>query len=229
MKKLLLASIAAISFSATDAGAQSVSGEVDLFEMHLGKGDDHFVFDATLEAGGERHGITLKTEGGSDVGPRISDVTVQALYTFRPAEGTSLMAGVRHDIRSGADLSYGVVAIVQDIGEIASAEHFLNVSEHGDVTGAATVVVGLPLMPALTLEPRASLGWSAQFVPEEEIGSGVTDVELSVRLRREIGPLFNVYVGAIHERLVGDTRRIALANGDRGHVNRAVIGAGLAF
>lgn len=66
-------------------------------------------------------------------------------------------------------------------------------------------------------------------MPEEEFGSGVTDVSLSVRLRRNIGPEVNVYLGATHERLVGETKRIALANGDKGHVNRVVIGAGLAF
>ncbi len=57
----------------------------------------------------------------------------------------------------------------------------------------------------------------------------MTDVTLSVRLRQAISPMVNVYVGGIHERLVGDTRRIALANGDPGHVTRAVIGAGFAF
>lgn len=223
------AGLAALSLIASEAGAQTVSGEVDLFEMHLGKGDDHFVFDATLEAGGERHAITLKAEGGSDVGPRVHEVTAQALYTLKPRDGTALLAGVRHDMRRGKNLTHGALAIVQDIGDIASAEHFLYVSEHGDVTGAAMVVAGLPLMPSVSIEPRVALGWAAQRVPDEEIGSGFTDVEFSVRVRREIGPMFNVYLGAIHERLLGDTKRIALANGDKGHVNRLVIGAGLAF
>jgi len=139
------------------------------------------------------------------------------------------MTGVRHDFREGEDLTLGVLAVTADLGEIVSAEHFLFVSEDGDVTGEAMVLAGLPLTTGLTLEPRAELAWSAQDVPEEEYGSGVTDVSLSVRLRREIGPAVNVYLGATHERLVGETKRIALANGDKGHVNRLVIGAGLAF
>lgn len=229
MRHILLAGLAALSPIACEASAQTVSGEVDLFEMHLGKGDDHFVFDAGLEAGGERHAVTLKTEGGSDVGPRVHEVTAQALYTFKPREGTALMLGARHDMRRGKDLSHAVFALTQDFGELASAEHFLNLSQHGDVTGSAQAVFTLPLTPSLRIEPRAAFGWSAHAVPDEELGSGVTDIELSVRLRREIGPRFNIYLGAIHERLVGDTKRIALANGDRGKVNRVVIGAGLAF
>ena len=229
MKKSVLASLLLMMVCPLEARAQELSGEVDLFELHFGQGNEHFVFDATLNAGGERQGVTLKLEGGSEVGPRIHEVTGQALYTFRPGESTSLMVGLRHDMRGGRDLSHAALAIEQGLGEILSAEHYLYVSQHGDVTGSASVVAGVPLMPSLTLEPRADLGWSAQRIDEEEIGSGVTDVEFSVRLRRAIGPLFNVYVGAIHERLVGDTKRIALANGGRGHVNRLVIGAGVAF
>ena len=210
------------------AQAQQISGEVDLFEMHLGSGDDHFVFDGEVQAG-DRHGATFKLSGGSDLGPRIDEVTAQALYTFRPREGAALMAGVRHDLREGGNLTLGVLAVTADLGEIVSAEHFLFVSEDGDVTGEAMALAALPLSQKLTLEPRAEFAWSAQRVPGEELASGVTEVTLSARLRHAIGPMVNVYLGAIHERLVGGTRRIARARGDPGHVTRAVIGAGLAF
>jgi copper resistance protein B len=229
MRKLLLSGIAAASLTAGTAQAQEISAEVDLLEMHVGSGEDHFVFDGELGVGGERHGVTFKLAGGSDVGPRIDEVTGQALYTFTPRENVSLMAGVRHDFREGSDLTHGVLAVTADIGEIVSAEHFLFLSQDGDVTGEAMALVALPLAASLTLEPRAELAWSAKAVPEEELGSGVTEVALSVRLRRQIGPVVNVYVGVTHERLVGDTKRIAIAQGDRGHVNRAVIGAGFAF
>lgn len=229
MRKLLLSGIAAASLTAGAAQAQDLSAEVDLFEMHLGSGDDHFVFDGQLQAGGDRHAAIFKLAGGSDVGPRIDEVTGQALYSFMPRENLSLMAGVRHDFREGRDLTHGALAVVADIGGIVSAEHFLFLSQDGDVTGEAMALAALPLTASLTLEPRAELAWSARAVPEEELGSGVTEVALSVRLRRQIGPVINVYVGATHERLVGDTRRIAIAQGDPGDVTRAVIGAGFAF
>jgi copper resistance protein B len=229
MKKRCLLGLAAISLTTGAAQAQEISGEVDLLEMHLGSGDDHFVFDGEIEAGGERHSAVFKLDGGSDVGAHIDEVTAQALYAFKPRESVALMAGLRHDFREGRDLSLGVLAVTAELGEIVSAEHFLFLSEHGDVTGEAMALAALPLTASLTLEPRAELAWSAQRVPDEEFGSGVTDVTLSVRLRKALGPMVNVYLGATHERLVGGTKRIALAQGDPGHVNRAVIGAGLAF
>ncbi len=221
--------LAALPLPIGVARAQEIKGEVDLFEMHLGSGDDHFVFDSELQAGGDRHGATFKLSGGSDVGAHVDEMTAQALYTFRPRESVALMTGARHDFREGRDLTIGVLAVTADLGETVSAEHFLFVSEHGDVTGEAMALAAFPVTSALTLEPRAELAWSAQRVPDEEFASGVTEVTLSARLRHAVGPMFNIYLGAIHERLVGGTRRIALAKGDAGHVTRAVIGVGLAF
>lgn len=229
MTRSIFLYVAALILPAGVAQAQDVSAEIDLLEMHVGSGDDHFVFDGELAAGGERHGGIFIIDGGSDVGPRVDEVTAQALYAFTPREGLSLMTGVRHDFREGRDLTLGVLAIAGDLGEIVSAEHFLFVSEDGDVTGEVMALAALPLNGRLTLEPRGEFSWSAQRNPAEEYGSGVTDVTLSVRLRQAISPMVNVYVGGIHERLVGGTRRIALANGDAGHVTRAVIGAGFAF
>ena len=42
-------------------------------------------------------------------------------------------------------------------------------------------------------------------------------------------PGTSVYIGIIHERLLGGTRDIALASGDKSRVSLAVIGAGLSF
>lgn len=91
------------------------------------------------------------------------------------------------------------------------------------------VVASMPLGWSLQVEPRVAMGWAAQDIPDEETGAGVTDLELSLRLRKAIGPVLNVYIGAIHERLIGGTADIAIANGDRRHVSRAVIGAGMSF
>jgi len=229
MTRNIFLMVAALILPAGAAQAQDVSGEIDLFEMHLGSGDDHFVFDGEARAGSGRHGATFKLNGGSDVGPRVDEVVAEALYTFRPRENVAMMAGARHNFRQGGNFTSAVIGATADLGELVSVEHFLLVSEHGDVTGEAMALAALPLASGFTLEPRAELSWSARKVPEEQLGSGVTDVTMSLRLRREIGPLVNVYVGAIHERLVGDTRRIALAQGDPGHVSRAVVGAGFAF
>jgi len=230
MKIASLAAIAAFSLSATTVHAQSVDVEVDLFEIQEGEGDDPFVFDSTVTVGGETIGLVLKAAGSNETAHLdVEEVESQALLAFSPADGTTLMAGVRHDFRPGGDLTFASFAIEQALGPIFEAEHYVFVSEHGDLTGAAQVIAGLPLGPSLTLEPRVAVGWSAQAIAEEDTGSGLSDLSLALRLRQAIGPVFNVYVGAVHERLLGDTRDIARVAGDRTNATRAIIGAGMSF
>ncbi|WP_170235006.1 copper resistance protein B [Croceicoccus sediminis] len=210
--------------------AQAISVEVDRFELQAGEGDDPFLFDSTASIGSDSVAAVFKAEGGhEDSRLDVQEVESKAMIAFMPTDGTTLMAGVRHDFRRGSDLTFATLAIEQSLGSLLEGEHYLFLSEDGDVTGAAQVLAGLPVMPSLTLEPRFVVSWSAQEIAEEDTGSGVTDVELSVRLRQAIGPIFNVYVGAMHERLVGNTRDIARANGDRANVTRALVGAGLSF
>lgn len=230
MKNICLAAFAALSVSAGPAMAQSVAVELDLFELQQGQGDDPFVFDGTASVGGDSLAAVFKVSGGHESRYlEVEDVESMALIAFMPNDGTTLMAGVRHDFRPGRDLNYATVAIEQALGSLMEAEHFLFLSEDGDVTGAAQLLLGLPLTPSLTLEPRVGIGWSAQDIPEEDTASGLGSAEIAVRLRQAIGPVFNVYVGGLHERLVGDTRDNARANGDRLNVSRVIVGAGFSF
>ncbi|MDR7101604.1 copper resistance protein B [Croceicoccus sp. BE223] len=230
MKNASLAAIAALSLSATTAHAQSVDFEVELFELQAGQGDDPFIFDSSLTVGGDSLALVLKAEGGNETARLdVEEVESQALLAFAPADGTTLLAGVRHDFRPGGDLTYASFGIEQALGSILEAEHYLFVSERGDVTGSGELVAGLPLGPSLTLEPRAGIGWSAQAIAQEDTGSGLSDLSFAVRLRQAIGPVFDVYVGAVHERLLGDTRDIARAAGDRTRATRALVGAGMSF
>ncbi len=223
--------VAILSFTSVAAHAQAVSVEVDLFELQEGKGDDPFVFDTTVTAGGDRHALVLKAEGGNETAHlSVEEVTSMALAAFMPNDSTSFMAGVRHDFRPGGDLTYAALAVEQSFGSILEGEHFFFLSENGDLTGEGQIVAGIPLTPGgLTVEPRLAFGWAAQAIPEEEVGSGLTDTELSLRLRQAIGPVFNVYVGVVHERLIGNTRDIARANEESGQATRAILGAGLFF
>lgn len=203
--------------------------EVDLLEVHLGKGEDHLLFDSTLTAGEGDNQLLVKVAGGSDTRTGFDDLEVQGLYSRSLSKSAQLHFGVRHDIRPGSNLTHGVAGLVVELRPGLDAEHYFFVSQHGNLTGSAQVVWGLDVTPKLVLEPRVALGWSAQAIPGEDLGQGVTDIEASLRLRRSLGENFNLYTGIVHERLVGPTRSIALAAGDPSRVTRAIVGLGLNF
>ncbi|MDZ4369657.1 MAG: copper resistance protein B, partial [Afipia sp.] len=66
----------------------------------------------------------------------------------------------------------------------------------------------------LILQPMAELNFALQDVPETGTGSGLSDLELGLRLRYEIVKEFAPYVGVEWERKVGDTARFTRAAGE---------------
>lgn len=226
----LAAAMIAVGFQPAIAAAQTaVELEVDLLEVHVGRGDDHLVLDSTLTLGDGADQLLVKAAGGSETRTAFDDFEVQALYSRSLSDKAALHLGVRHDVRAGSDLTHGVAGMVVDVLPGLEAEHYLFVSQDGDLTGAGQLLLGIDFAPQLVLEPRVAVGWSAQEIPDEALGNGFTDVEASLRLRHSLGENFNVYTGVVHERLLGSTRSIAVAAGDPSRVTRAVLGFGFTF
>jgi copper resistance protein B len=230
MKTLMLTSLAILPLITAEVRADEVEAEIELLELQAGSGDAPVVFDSTFAYRSGPAAALLKLEGGNEQARLdIDEIKASLLSAHEIGAGSTVMAGLRHDFRPGDDLSYGAVAFAQELDDLAEGEVYLFVSQYGDLTGTGELVLSWPLAAGLTLEPRAGFSWSAQRIVEEATGSGVSELEFVVRLRQAIGPILNVYVGAVHKRLVGDTRDLARASGDDWRETRAVIGAGLTF
>jgi len=76
----------------------------------------------------------------------------------------------------------------------------------------------------LILQPAAEVNLAAQDVPELGIGSGVSDIELGLRLRYEIAREFAPYVGVNWERKLGGSADYARAAGDGASATSLVMG-----
>ena len=205
------------------------SGEIDLFELHAGKGSEHLLVQSTWTLGGGDDQFVLKFDTGSDTRAGFDDAEVQALYARTLSRNATILLGLRHDFRSGENHSYATAGIEGNLTSWLEGERYFFVSEGGDLLGSAQLVARWPLAQDLALEPRIAGGWAAQAVPKEDIGAGLTDIELSLRLRRQIAPFADVYVGGVQERLLGETRRIVRSAGAPVTINRFVIGFGASF
>ena len=100
----------------------------------------------------------------------------------------------------------------------------LFLSDRGDLLARAEVAHDLRLTQKLILEPRAEANFAARDVPAQGSGSGLSIVELGLRIRYAIRPEFAPYVGVNHERRFGDTARFARAAGGDRSDTRVVVG-----
>ena len=75
------------------------------------------------------------------------------------------------------------------------------------------------------LQPRAEIEFSAQDIPERELGTGLTGLNAGVRLRYDIRREFGPYIGVEWQSAFGGTRDMIEAAG--GEANQAVFLIGL--
>ena len=68
------------------------------------------------------------------------------------------------------------------------------------------------------------LNFAAQDVRASGIGSGLSDVELGLRLRYEIRREFAPYIGVSYDRKIGNSAKFARLNGERVKATSFVIG-----
>lgn len=184
---------------------KSISIRIDHLETTIGQGQDGYAWDAQGWYGGDIDRIWLKAEGESSFGERIEQAEVQALWSRALDPWWNLQTGIRQDFGAGPDRTH-VVLGVQGLApywfELGGA---LFLSNQGDLSARFKAEYDQRLTRKLILQPAAEINFSAQDVPELQIGSGLSTAELGLRLRYQVVPEFALYVGVRYERAFGDT------------------------
>jgi copper resistance protein B len=196
----------------------------DLAEYQARKGGDGYRWEGEAWFGGDINRFMVKTEGEGTFGEPIEDAEVQLLYSRAVAPYWNAHVGVRHDFRPDPSRTYAVVGIegVAPYWFHLSGQLFL--SDKGDFRARAEGSYDQRITQSLILSPRAEFNLSAQDMPAIGVGSGLTDVELGLRLRYEVRKEFAPYIGVEWSRKVGDTARYARIAGEDAGVTNFVAG-----
>jgi len=185
----------------------------DRLEVQSGDEEDTVLWDLQGWYGGDTNKLWVKSEGDYSLDDSdIEEAEVQVLWSHAVSTYFDVQTGVRYDIEPDG-LAHGVVG-VQGLAPYwfeVDAAAFL--SEEGDVTARIEAEYDMLFTQRLVLQPRVELGLSAQDIPEREIGSGVTGLDVGLRLRYEIEREFAPYVGVEWKSSFGDTADFIEAQG----------------
>lgn len=214
--------------SAQQEGAWAELG-FDLAEYRFDNGNDGVLIDGDASYGDDRDRIVLKVAAGGSVGRRIDEIEAQLLYSRAIGSSFVVLAGIRHEFRPHPHITYGVLGIEGEPAAGLEIESMLFLSEKGDLLGELKAVYDFEMAPAVVLQPRIQLGLAAQAIPEQGLGSGITDTEAGLRLRYALAESFAPYVGVSYERLLGETADIARAAGETVSATQFVVGFAATF
>ena len=207
-----------------NGGVPAYSVMFNLAEYRLQQGSDAYRWDGEGWFGGDIHRFVVKTEGEGGVRGGVESAEVQALYSRAIDPWFNLQVGVRQDFRPGPARTYATIGIEGIAPYWFEVEGALFLSDKGDLLGRLEGYNDQRITQKLILQPRVELNFAAQDVPANGIGSGLSDVELGLRLRYEIKREFAPYIGVSWERKLGDSARFARAAGDRVQATSLVIG-----
>ncbi|RYY15345.1 MAG: copper resistance protein CopB [Alphaproteobacteria bacterium] len=186
----------------------------NLAEYQARKGGDGYRWDGEAWIGGDINRLTLKSEGEGTFGKPLEAAEVQALYSRALDPYWNLQAGVRYDFKPNPSRTYATVGIEGLAPYWFDVEGAFFLSDKGDVLGRAEAWYDERVTQFFVLQPRIEANFAAQDVRRDGIGSGLTDLELGLRLRYEKSREFAPYIGVSWERQFGDTARFTRARGD---------------
>ena len=186
----------------------------NLAEYQARKGGDGYRWDGEGWIGGDINRLTLKSEGEGRFGQPLEQAEVQALYSRALDPYWNLQAGVRYDFKPNPSRTYATVGVEGLAPYWFDVEGALFLSDKGDVLGRAEAWYDERMTQFFVLQPRVEANFSAQDVRRDGIGSGLTDLELGLRLRYEKSREFAPYIGVSWERQFGGTARFTRARGD---------------
>lgn len=178
----------------------------------IDRGDSVSNWDLDGWIGTDENKLWLKSEGEHSEG-ELEEAELWALYSRNIATFWDAQAGIRYDFEpeSTAYLALGFNGLAQYYFE---TEAHLFVSEHGDVTARLRQENDSLLTQKLILQPYAEINLSAQDVPEQEIGAGISDGKIGLQTRYELTRKFAPYIDVHYGRKFGETASIAKSEGE---------------
>lgn len=196
----------------------------NLAEYQARKGHDGYRWDGEAWYGGDINRLTVKNEGEGVFGEGIENVETQLLYSRAVGPYFNAQAGIRQDFGPGPDRTYATVGFEGLAPYWFEVEGALFLSNKGDLLARLEGYYDQRITQKLILQPMAEFNLAAQDVPETGIGSGLSNMEIGLRLRYEVVKEFAPYFGVEWARKFGDTARFARAVGDDANSVSLVVG-----
>lgn len=228
IKTLLAASCLSLSLAmpalAEDMGAmtpeemkQEHGGQIfHMFRLEtdtgINRGNSISSWDLDGWIGTDENKLWIKSEGEHNDG-KLEDAEVWAMYSRNIDTFWDAQAGIRYDFepRGNAYFVAGFTGLAQYNFE---TEAHLFVSEHGDVTARLREENDFLVTQKLILQPYAEVNLSAQDVPEQDIGAGISDGKIGLQTRYEFTRKFAPYIDIHYGRKFGETASLARSDGE---------------
>jgi len=228
MKKLLVTLVFLLVSANVMAGGRGddpllMKVMIGQFEKRSTDGPDPLVIEAQGWIGKDLHKFWVKAEI-EQVDGKTEENELQFLYSKAIDTYWDLQVGLRHDDRPSPDrdwLAIGVQGVAPYFFEVDAA---FFIGENGQTAARLEAEYEAMITQKLVLSPEIELNFHGKNDEAVGVGSGLSDVELGLRLRYEIKREFAPYIGLNWTKKYGNTADYARAEGEDTSDTQFVVG-----
>lgn len=203
--------------------AYLVMGEHTEFQSN--GGDSLYFWDAQAWYGNDSNKFWLKSEGEYLLEQEgLDEFEIQGLYSGAIAPFWDVQVGIRHDIKPNPSRTYAVVG-VQGLAPYWFEIDFASfLSNKGDLSFRLEGEYEIRIRQRLILQSSVQSNFSVSDDVRSGLGSGISGLEIGLRLRYEITKEIAPYIGINWSRAFGETADIIQAGGDENEALSLVAG-----
>ncbi|HEC05691.1 copper resistance protein B [Thiolapillus sp.] len=186
--------------------------KMDKLEFRDTDNGTNLIWDAQAWAGKDLNKLWIKSEG-EQTEDGTEEGNVEVLYSRAIAPFWDLQAGWRHDFRPEPSrdwFAFGAKGLAPYLFEVDATAY---VGESGRLAAALSVEYEYLFTQKLILSPELEMNLYSKDDEEVGVGSGLSDMELGLRLRYEIVREFAPYIGVVWWGKYGNTADYAKAEG----------------
>jgi copper resistance protein B len=172
-----------------------------------------YEWDAAAWYGGDFNKVWLASEG-EHVGGAVADARVELLWDRILTAWWSTRLGLREDAGVGPTrdwLAFGIAGLAPGFFEL---EAMAFVGDSGRTAMRLSADYDLLITQHLVLQPEAEVNVYGSDDPERFIGSGLSDLDIGLRLRYELRREFAPYLGVSWSKRFGASADFAEAAGE---------------
>jgi copper resistance protein B len=178
--------------------------------------------------GGDRDKLWLKVDGDRDRG-RLGATRAEALWNHAIATYWGAQVGLRHDLGKGPARDWAAIGVQGLAPYWFDLETTAYLGQSGRTALRVEAEYELLLTQRLILQPDVEVNFYGKNDPARGIGSGLSDLDVGLRLRYEITRKFAPYIGVVWSRKFGNTANFARAAGENVQDTQLVAGIRIWF
>ncbi len=196
---------------------------LDQIETRDAGGDNTLSGDGQGWLGKDLHKIWFKSDGERSAGS-TDEAELQFLFSKAIARYWDFQLGVRHDFKPSPSRSWVAIGFKGLAPYFFDVDAAVFIGESGRTAGRFEAEYELLLTQRLIITPDIEINLYGQNDSDVGIGSGLSNIEVGIRLRYEIRRQFAPYIGFNWSRMFGNTADFAKADGRDTSEAQLVIG-----